>query len=361
MKELLYRFICRIIPVYRVCLRWVFRCPNRGVLPPGRLCAVEDPTEGETHGDIVHPCVRYENKGGSGRWWMVYTPFYRNDSQLENPRLCFADEKDGDAPFVWHFDRFIKERPISGYNSDPTLLIDNGKKYVFWRENYTPLSNHFDCSRITIGCEVQDESCRYFSSPQLFNAPRHQDREVCPTFLPVSEGYRAYAMDIRFCSPNKYTRPDWQSRLLARLSSLANVLFFYDSQKCFGVSLWDSPTLEGPFSYSKTVRFTGVHPLFHPWHMDLFETEGLLYAVVQTNKNNGDVYLAYSKDRESFRFFKKPLVTSRDAGGGIYKPSALVVNGVFYLFYTRKESAHSPLNQMFVSSINWGCLLKQQK
>ncbi len=49
--------------------------PIKGILSKGIPCTMEDPTPNETHGDIVHPCIRYIPEGFEGhQWWMVYTP-----------------------------------------------------------------------------------------------------------------------------------------------------------------------------------------------------------------------------------------------------------------------------------------------
>ena len=42
---------------------------------------------------------------------------------------------------------------------------------------------------------------------------------------------------------------------------------------------------------------------------------------------------------------------------GIYKPTALIVDGIFYLYYTARDNQDSKRNQLFVTSINWEDLL----
>ena len=60
-----------------------------------------------------------------------------------------------------------------------------------------------------------------------------------------------------------------------------------------------------------------------------------LFAVVLTNKKHGDICLARSDDGRHFHLYKKPLITDGSFGmNGLYKPSAVVVNGIFMLFYT---------------------------
>ena len=72
---------------YRLCGRHKY-----GVMPAGVLCEVEGKGAAPDFGDVVHPCVRYIPEGFNGHsWWMVYTPYYKANAELENPILCYAD------------------------------------------------------------------------------------------------------------------------------------------------------------------------------------------------------------------------------------------------------------------------------
>ena len=77
--------ILKLLENYR---RFLFAChgyTSNGVMPKGVPCNVEDPTIETTHGDVVHPCVRYIEEGFEGhQWWMVYTPYYAGNDKLEN-------------------------------------------------------------------------------------------------------------------------------------------------------------------------------------------------------------------------------------------------------------------------------------
>lgn len=112
-----------------------------GVLHPGSLCSINNlpPEKSNTHGDVVHPCVRFVEKGFEGhQWWMIYTPYYDSISAMENPILCYADSEKGKAPTAWTYYCTIREQPVSGYNSDPTMLFSNDNLYVFWRVTAQP-------------------------------------------------------------------------------------------------------------------------------------------------------------------------------------------------------------------------------
>lgn len=122
--------------------------PIKGILSKGVPCTMEDPTPDKTYGDVVHPCVRYIPEGFEGhQWWMVYTPYYGKTDGMENPRLCYADAKEGEVPTTWKFYCIIKDKPEKGNNSDPTLIFHCNKLYVFWRENETDHAKDFGYSR----------------------------------------------------------------------------------------------------------------------------------------------------------------------------------------------------------------------
>ena len=344
--------------VYRRLLYRLYGRSTSGVLSSWYPCVVEDPSKERTFGDVVHPCVRFIEDGFEGhRWWMAYTPNYGGDAEMENPRLCYSDASDGEMPIEWKFYCTIKDKPKEGYNSDPTLLFNDGKLYVYWRENYTPGTRALGMSRATFGCYVENRQVHYLQEAQLMDLYRHKDKEVCPTFLPYFDKPRAYAIDIRFCSKIMYHLSEKMARRVYRLLDYIEKLGLYNRFRCYGVSIWEGDSFEEQFYYLTTVRFCGRNRLYQPWHMDLFFTpsnQAELFAVVQSNIKKADICLAKSEDGEKFRFFRKPLITTQSLGmKGIYKPSAVVVGNVFYLFFTARDQADSNLNRLFVAPIEW--------
>ena len=78
------------------CRRFLLSChghPSKGIMDAGVPCNVEDPTGDITHGDVVHPCVKFIEEGFEGhQWWMVYTPFYAECQVVcANLKRIFAD------------------------------------------------------------------------------------------------------------------------------------------------------------------------------------------------------------------------------------------------------------------------------
>lgn len=345
--------------------------PTKGVMPPGTPCIVDDPTIDVTHSDVVHPCVRYIEEGFEGhKWWMVYTPLYAGDDTLENPRLFYADADEGHAPTAWTFYCFIKGEPDFGYNSDPTILVKDGKLYIFWRECKTPKTKELGCSHATMGCYVNNKSVTYLTEPLMTEDNASNDKEVSPTFIRVKDTYKVYAMHLSTPMPKFIQRlPGRIGTLFYRynLLAIAEGLCLYDSAKSRGVAIWEGDSLEESFHYSKTIPFKYVSRLYQPWHMDFFtcgssRTEDKLYAIVQSSIKFADICLAWSDDNEQFYFFKRPLLTSKTIGmSGMYKPTALVVNGKFHLYYTARDNEDHHLNRLFVTTMDWIDLLKKLK
>jgi len=342
--------------------------PIKGILSKGVPCNMEDPTPDKTHGDVVHPCVRYIPEGFEGhQWWMVYTPYYGKTDGMENPRLCYADAKEGEVPTTWKFYCIIKDKPEKGYNSDPTLIFHCNKLYVFWRENETDHAKNLGYSRATFGCCVQQNEVTYLESPTLVEKTIQTDHEICPTIMETAGKLYAYSIHIRFNPKWVFYFPQSLMRQLYRfrIIEFAYLLVGSNRMKTHGAALWEGEAIEKPFQYVKTIPFKGVSRLYRPWHMDLFEAENeegktSLFAVVQTDEKFADICLAQLKDNH-FQFYPQPLVTNKSIGMiGIYKPCAVMLNDTFYLYYTARDDSDASLNRLFVTSMPWKKVLKRQ-
>lgn len=358
-----------LITKYKEFLFRIHGRPVKGILSIGVPCTVEDPTLDETHGDVVHPCIRYIPEGYEGHlWWMVYTPYYGKTDSMENPRLCYADSEESKIPTSWRFYCVIQDRPKEGYNTDPTLVFHCNMLYVFWRENETYHAKEYGYSRATFGCCVQQKEVTYFEIPTLVEKTIQIDHEICPTVLEKGEKLYAYSIHIRFNPKWIFYFPQSLMRQLYRFRIIEFAYLFLGSNrmKTQGVAQWEGDSIDKPFKYVKTIPFKGVSRLYRPWHMDLFEAENeegktSLFAVVQTDEKFADICLAQLKD-DHFQFYPKPLVTNKSIGMiGIYKPTALVLNDTFYLYYTARDDKDPSLNRMFLTSMNWKELLDKQR
>ena len=89
-------------------------------------------------GETVHPDVLYVPNGwGCGKWkyLMSITPFPRGAEYFENPE--FLVSYDG---IEWHIPEGVNSPLVAapydwlGYNSDPSLFLDDGKLYMLYRD-----------------------------------------------------------------------------------------------------------------------------------------------------------------------------------------------------------------------------------
>lgn len=340
---------------YKVCGR-----PEFGEMLPGVLCTHTPFEEGINHGDVVHPCVRYIPKGYLGhKWWMVYTPYYASNDKTENPILCYGANETAEPPTHWIVAYQVQGQPEKGYNSDPTLFYDEGKLYVMWRENLTGRCENAGFSRATFGAEVLKDGIGEVFGPLVGTKELEEDAEVSPTFVKTSTGkYRCYAMHLRFHSPSIQKQHPIIRKLLSKAVVIMDLLGLWSQQKGLGYSIWESEDIKLPFDYLQTVKFDNCNRLYRPWHMDLFEHNDNLYAIVQSNQCNADISLAKSTDGVHFYMYYNPLMTNKTCGKiGIYKPTAGVVDGMFFLYYTTQDLDNRSLNRLYLTIMDFKTLL----
>lgn len=339
--------------------------PHIGIFSDGVACHVEDPTFEITHGDVVHPCVRYIEEGFEGhKWWMVYTPFYGGNNKIENPRLCFSDAPKGQAPTEWTYYCTIIECPKEGYNSDPTLFFKDRTLYVFWRECHTPRVHKSGNRFATFGCSVQNKTVTHLNNdgPLLAHSIIGEDREICPTILEKNGKLYAYTIDIRFDPKILLHFPEKLKKTIYRLIEKTTAYGLYNRMRCRGVAVWEGESVDAPFNYKKTVKFCKKSWRYNPWHMDLFtvkeDTGNHLYSIVQTTDKFADICLAKSDDGENFHLYRHPLITEKSIAG-LYKPTVQVVDGIFYLYYTAKDESDKSLHKLYLISESWEELHKK--
>lgn len=353
-----------LINFYRRFQYFFFGRSRFGIMQPGVEVKIEPFRHEENHGDVVHPCVRYIPDGFEGhKWWMVYTPYYGNDSSIENPILCYSEEEDSNIPPInWKVYGLVNEKPADGYNSDPTLLFLKGQLYVYWRENYEWSDKPHEFIRATYMVKVCNGSFERVGKEILYTRDKEIDAETCPTFMLNEDGtVTAYAMHLRFHSKFIHGMRPELKRLVTKMVSITDLLGLYSQQKHYGIAVWKQKNdFTDTFDYVKTVKFRNCNSLYRPWHMDLFDYKGCRYSIVQTNQCNADIVLAHSEDGENFTIYNKPLVTNATLNMlGIYKPCAGITNnGLFYLYYTAQDADNRSLNKIFMTSMPFSQLVE---
>jgi len=356
--ELFLRFLLK---GYRKVLHRLYKLDRRAVMPRGELCSVSHFKFLENHGDIVHPCVRYSAGGFRGyHWWMVYTPYYDANADIENPILCFGVGDVNVGPSVWEPFCEIIGKPPSGYNSDPTMFFDEDSLFIYWRENFTPRTSKDNLSRATYGCVLSEKQKIDIDTPILCEKAEYEDKQVSPVILKRCDTYVAYAMHLTFLNPQFRSSYAIVQRLIRSCLGIASTLGIYSDQKSHGISVWKSDSPNEKFKYSKTIAVENCNPLYRPWHLDCFEHNEKLYAVIQTTQCNADICLAVSQDWETFVMYSTPLLTNASSGKvGLYKPCGFVHRDIFYLYYTAQDESDRSLNSLYIASLPMSQLLAE--
>ena len=355
-----------LLSLYRRFQYVVFGRQRYGVLGSGRHVNVAPFRYEINHGDVVHPCVRFISEGYLGhKWWMVYTPYYRSDSSLEQPVLCFADSDNAEnPPTEWKTYCLVNDKLEDGYNSDPTLFYYGGKLYVYWRENYERRIHPY--FRGTFAAIVTANGVERLGDYPVVQADDPEiDPETCPTFMSAlarKDVFVCYGMHLKFHSKWLQRQNPGIKRFLSKLLNIVDLFGLYSVQKHYGIAIWESEV--GPvnqFKLVKTVKFRNCNKLYRPWHMDFFDYEGKRYAIVQTNMSNADICLAFSDDGEKFTFFRKPLITNATIDKlGIYKPCAgVTTEGLFYLYYTAQDKDNRSMNRLYLTEMSFNKLLAE--
>lgn len=283
--------------------------------------------------DNIHPCVRYIPKGFAGHeWWMITTPYPDFDSTHENPILYWGDSRTGGLPpLVWHGGVVVERTPATGYNSDGCIYFDGSKLWVFWREVDTPSSSPLGAF-VTFGCYTTDGIT--FSPKKAFaisgwDKPNSTgDDEMCPIFMDVKGSLKMFASYYEY-GPDKGNH---------------------------GLAIWDIPNndLENEVFTRTKIGETLYRNTFDLWHMDLFKHDNKYYCVASPESGN-EILLGVSSDGANFKFWTTPLLSKANAEiNYLYKPSALVHQGVFYLWHPNRVEGQ---NKIYMTKGNFKNIL----
>lgn len=345
--------IRRLLNIYRRVLYVLFRLNRNAVMSPGEGCSVSRFDFEINQGDIVHPCVRYSEKPFKGyQWWLIYTPYYSANPDIENPILCFGISEDNCPPKKWEVYSQIIGKPSCGYNSDPTMFFDGGDLHVYWRENSTPATHRDGLHRATYGCVISENSRYDIKNAILCETMEFEDKEVSPTIFKSNDTYVCFSMHIRFENGKLHSGHRLIDKPIRLLLRFLAILEIYSEQVCFGIAIWQSQSPDKEFKYIKTSKIKNTNKLYRPWHLDIFDYNGKLYSVIQTTQCNADVCLAVSSDNESFTMYSLPLITNASIDkAGIYKPTAVVHRGIFYLYYTAQDKDNRSLNKLYLTKM----------
>jgi hypothetical protein len=346
MVDFILLFIITILFLFVIVYFFLFY--PKQTMPVGIPVEITTPDYERYRNDCLHPCVRFIPSGFVGyNWWMVQSPYYRRDSKLENPILYYS--KDKIFPLTWECLGVIKDTPLTGFNSDPTLFYEDNKLWIFWREYLTPLCKDLQVSKATVGFSTFDGI--NFSTLQVYLTEKETDidREQCPILIKRDDKYLFYAVHYQ----HKPIR------------------------KNIGLAIWEGTSLEKPdFKLKETVKIDpvytvdkfkqmkiGKHLIFIPkplkhdvWHFDLFEYKNRLYmfSVAEWGDN---IMMSVSEDFINFKTVRKPLINAHYSEKfygrrqGFYKPTGYIVNDTLYLYYTTMAKDDEKRNALYLTNV----------
>ena len=269
------------------------------------------------YGDfLIHPCVRYIEEGFAGhRWWMVVTPFPRMDDHFENPVLYYGDGEGNEPPRNWRFVGVVQPSYEKGYNADCNLYYDGQLLWILWKETGTPNTTPESGLDCVMGRPFDGNS---FGLVKKFldNPDTQANRMTAPCVLPIDGQVRLLATyyEKRVNDP---VQPHGKS----------------------GLSVWSlegNGMADGHFVWQWDAG--QCYPdWFDLWHTDFFTYDGKYYCVATTERATL-MLMGRSDDGVSYAFSPFPLLSKEgNLYVGMYKASAVVHNGIFYLLFPRKS------------------------
>ena len=284
-----------------------------------RLCVDTRPLRkiDPLYGDfLIHPCIRYIPEGFAGhKWWMAVTPFPRMDDRYENPVLYFGEGEGPEPPKKWRFVGIVQSAYEKGYNADCNLFFDGSLLWILWKETETPNTTPDSGYNCVMGRSFDGFS---FGPVKKFldNPDTTANRMTAPCVMKIGK---------KICLLATY----YEKRI-------DNPVHPHGLS---GISIWE---LEGESMSSG--HFAWKHDVvqeypdwFDFWHADFFENGGRYYCVVTTERAT-TILMGVSIDGEKYSFSSLPLLSKTgNLYTGMYKASAVVVDGRFHLFFPRKS------------------------
>ena len=129
---------------------------------------------------VTHPKVIYFENGYNGyKYWMVSTPYPKNNTYLENPSIAVSNngvdwiEPDGIRNPVSGYPSKVKD---DSYYSDPFILYDKDKFEVFYRKTRSYLNGYYKSNGYNYMYYINSKDGITYSDPKIImdNTPKEQ-------------------------------------------------------------------------------------------------------------------------------------------------------------------------------------------
>ena len=329
--------IILLLFLFLVCF-YCWRFYPQQIMPIGEVIKISTPEYEKYRDDCLHPCVRETENGD---YVMVQSPYYGWNNMVENPLFYRSNNlKDFGQGLL------LDDTPETGFNSDPNVFAEGDSVYCFWRTCHTPQCKKNGMEEMVIGGAI----CEGKVSPKhlyIYNNWEKGDVTQCPILMKYDGKYRFYAVWYQY-EPERKNKgvAVWEGTSLGNPDFNLVGTFEFDNplvcdklfQKKMGKKIWYFPR---PKRYDL-------------WHFDLFEYDGKLFMVSCAEKDD-NIMLSVSTDWKHFKTIRKPLVNNHYSEVFIgyrqyyYKPTAVVKNGLLYLYYTANAQDDPCRNHLFLS------------
>lgn len=261
----------------------------------------------------THPKVLYFKDSWNGyKYWMAYTPYPNGKTSAENPCIAVSNDM-----INWRvpagLTNPLEPQPAQtgSYNSDVHLVYreDTNTLEIWWRAMYGDGHREF-CRRTTTNGVTWTETEKL----RVTSATGGYDREMFSPAIIFEDGkYKCWFI----------RRKDEKSEYVMYCESVGDDA--YNWNKDVGLKIdWD-----------ENIR---------PWHIDVIHTdlgyEMVINGYYLPDGTNNDSDCFYVLQREDGTFTKPKLILKKSTqpnridNKGIYRPSLLKIDGVYYLFYS---------------------------
>lgn len=280
------------------------------------LCTLSNPSGYPV--SFTHAGIAYDKDGYGGyKYFLSQSPFPSANDSYENPCLYWANPRTGNLPPIdWtaYPNNPLAEDPGNGYNADPDIMFFDGSLYVMNRPYRRDLQYQWvDAYKVTPsnGGFAVGSPVKLFDTntpPANFGYPiSYMPTLASPAFIKYGDKIRSYHL----------------------VTNTSN-----DASQTRNMVIMEGTDFETPqnFSFLKYGSVFGRD--LEPWHWDVFEHDGKLYAIVNCivdyRPNNNYNFLAVSEDWENFRIYPRPLSSIWS-----YRSTAFVrEDGMFILYLT---------------------------
>jgi len=172
----------------------------------------------EGSNEVTHPNVLYFENGYNGyKYWMVSTPYPKNDAYLENPSIVVSNNG-----IDWIEPKDIKN-PVSGYPnrvrddsyySDPFMLYDGNKFELFFRKTRSNLNGYYIRNGYNYMYYIDSKDGINYSEPKVIMNNNFKEQYMSMSIIKDDDTYRIWYVNydgkIRYTESNdliEYSEP----------------------------------------------------------------------------------------------------------------------------------------------------------